>query len=324
MESPLRLRRSPEIVNSRFCFTFKYDPFGRRIEKISPNATSIFAYDADNLVETMNATGGLVAHYTQGQNIDEPLAMQRGATTDYYEADGLGSITSLTASNGTVAQSYTYDSFGNTTNSSGSLRNYFQYTGREFDTETDLYFDRARYFDPTTGRFLSEDPIGFSGDGTNFYAYVENDPGNSIDPFGLQGRKPWHPPGLYNRIRCTKRDPCPVLLSKIEAFAYTIASHSLVDWLAGDTYHTDKGEIPAFWRGYERCVQIYMEKCNGNCPDQNPQPAPNPSPNPAPGPVPMPFLPLLSPSPGQLPVLPEPYIPTPGPILFPEPILILE
>ena len=134
MESPLRLRRSPEIVNSRFCFTFKYDPFGRRIEKISPNATSIFAYDADNLVETMNATGGLVAHYTQGQNIHEPLAMQRGATTDYYEADGLGSITSLTASNGTVAQSYTYDSFGNTTNSSGSLRNYFQYTGREFDT----------------------------------------------------------------------------------------------------------------------------------------------------------------------------------------------
>lgn len=108
------------LTNSGGTATFKYDPFGRRIEKVSPTATSIFAYDGDNLIETVNASGGLVAHYTQGQNIDEPLAMQRGAATDYYETDGLGSVTSLTASNGAVAQSYAYDSFGNTTTSSGS------------------------------------------------------------------------------------------------------------------------------------------------------------------------------------------------------------
>ena len=66
--------------------------------------------------------------------------MQRGSTVDYYEQDGLGSVTSLTAANGSVAQTYTYDSFGNTTNSTGSLTNFFRYTGREFDTETGLYF----------------------------------------------------------------------------------------------------------------------------------------------------------------------------------------
>ena len=58
--------------------TFMYDPFGRRIEKISPTTTSIFAYDGDNLVETVNSSGSAVARYTQGWNIDEPLAMQRG------------------------------------------------------------------------------------------------------------------------------------------------------------------------------------------------------------------------------------------------------
>jgi RHS repeat-associated protein len=172
--------------------TFKYDPFGRRIEKISPTTTSIFAYDSNNLVETVNASGSVAAHYVHGTNIDEPLAMQRGTTTDYYEADGLGSITSLTATNGTIAQSYTYDSFGNTTNSSGSLTNFFRYTAREFDTEAGVYYNRARYYDLQAGRFLSEDPVGFSG-GLNFYAYVKNGPVDFTDPYGLKCTQvtPW-------------------------------------------------------------------------------------------------------------------------------------
>ncbi|MFZ3200418.1 MAG: RHS repeat-associated core domain-containing protein [Candidatus Acidiferrales bacterium] len=172
---------------------FRYDPFGRRIEKISPNATSIFAYDGPNLIETVNSTGGVVARYTQGQNIDEPLAESRSGTVSYYEQDGLSSVTSLTASNGSLAQSYTYDSLGNTTNSSGSLTNFFRYAGREFDTETGLYCDRARYFDPTTGRFLSEDPLGFAADGVNFYEYAYDNPTDFTDPLGLQGLTPTGP-----------------------------------------------------------------------------------------------------------------------------------
>ena len=111
--------------------TFKYDPFGRRIEKVSPTATGIFAYDGLNLVETLNGSGSQVARYTQGPGIDQPFAMDRSGTVDYYEQDGVGSVTSLTAANGSVAQSYAYDSFGNTTNSSGSLTNFFRYTARE-------------------------------------------------------------------------------------------------------------------------------------------------------------------------------------------------
>ena len=71
---------------------------------------------------------------------------------------------------------YTYDSFGNLANSTGSVTNWFRYTGREFDTETNLNYYRARYDDPLAGRFGNEDPLGFGG-GINFYAYVSN---NSI------------------------------------------------------------------------------------------------------------------------------------------------
>src|ERR1700688_76755 len=164
--------------------TFKYDPFGRRIYKQSPNFTSTFVYDGPTLIETVNASGIEVASYTQGLNIDEPLAMLRGTTTDYYAADGLGSITSLTSSAGAVADTYTYDSFGNVTTSTGTLRNPFLYAGREYDNETSLYFNRARYYDAASGRFRSEDPIRFSG-GADFYAYVFNNPAILTDPRGL-------------------------------------------------------------------------------------------------------------------------------------------
>ena len=171
--------------------TFKYDPFGRRIEKSSSTTTSVFAYDGDNLIEETNSSGTVVARYSQTDNIDEPLAMLRSSATSYYQADGLGSVTSLSNGAGALAQTYTFDSFGKQTASSGSLVNSFQYTGREFDTETGLYYYRARYYDPAEGRFLGEDPIQFVG-GINFYRYVSNDSINFRDPLGL----------------CPTKDPC--------------------------------------------------------------------------------------------------------------------
>jgi uncharacterized protein RhaS with RHS repeats len=131
--------------------SFKYDPFGRRIYKSSSSATSVYAYDGDNLIEEANSSGTAVARYSQGLNIDEPLAMLRSATTSFYNADGLGSITSLGNGAGTLAQTYTFDSFGKETASSGSLTNPFQYTAREFDPETSLYYYRARYYDASEG-----------------------------------------------------------------------------------------------------------------------------------------------------------------------------
>ncbi len=188
--------------------TFKYDPFGRRIYKSSSAGTSIYAYEHDNLIEETNASGAAVARYSQSLNIDEPLAMLRGGTTSFYNADGLGSITSLANATGSLAQTYGYDSFGKQTSSSGSLTNPFQYTAREFDSETNLYYYRARYYDPNAGRFTSEDPARYEF--TSFYSYVGDNPVLWKDPLGLWKCKDGATcggldPGLKNSLDCLEK-----------------------------------------------------------------------------------------------------------------------
>ena len=79
--------------------------------------------------------------------------MLRSWTTSYYQADALGSISSLSNSAGTLANTYTYDSFGKLTAPPERSLNPFQYTGREFDPETGIYDYRARYYDPTSVGF---------------------------------------------------------------------------------------------------------------------------------------------------------------------------
>jgi RHS repeat-associated protein len=167
--------------------SYRYDPFGRRIQKaFTQNGTTTtmnYVYDGQNVIETFDQNGSMLSRFAQGQGVDQPLAESAAGATSFYEQDGLGSVTSLTNTAGALAQTYTYDSFGNTTNSQGSPTNPFRYTGREFDSETNLYYYRARYYDPETGRFLSEDPLEFGG-GINFYPYVQNSPANLSDPSG--------------------------------------------------------------------------------------------------------------------------------------------
>ncbi|MBZ5679177.1 MAG: RHS repeat-associated core domain-containing protein [Acidobacteriia bacterium] len=166
--------------------TFRYDPFGRRVQKSGPNGTTNYLYDGDNLLEEVDNSGNVLARYTQGSEFDEELSELRSGTTSYYQADGLGSITSLSNSGGALANTYSYDFFGKLTASSGTLANPFQYTGRESDSEAGLYYYRNRYYDQNVGRFVSEDPMRFEA-GSDFYSYVSNSPVNLVDPFGLQG-----------------------------------------------------------------------------------------------------------------------------------------
>jgi len=108
----------------------------------------------------------------------------RSGVTSYYEQDGIGTVSALSNSAGALADTYSYDSFGNLTASTGTISNPFRYTGREFDSETGIYYYRARFYDPTSGRFMSEDSARFD-QGGNFYVYVSNTPTLFIDPTGL-------------------------------------------------------------------------------------------------------------------------------------------
>jgi RHS repeat-associated protein len=127
---------------------------------------------------------GAVGRDTQGLGIiDEPLEVKIGNTGYYYSADGLGSVVALTKSNGSAVNTYFgYNTFG-WVNATDTVANPFRFTGREWDSETGLYYYRARYYDPLWGRFLSEDPIR-TRSGPNFYTYVHNRPTVMRDPTG--------------------------------------------------------------------------------------------------------------------------------------------
>src|SRR5207245_6041971 len=92
--------------------------------------------------EELDQNGNSVARYTQSLGIDEPLAMYRGGAGYVYHADGLGSIGGLTDANGNIAATYTYDSFGNLTASTGTVTNPFRYTAREYDAEVGFHYYR--------------------------------------------------------------------------------------------------------------------------------------------------------------------------------------
>lgn len=77
-------------------------------------------------------------------------------------ADRQGSIIWVVdAATSNIEAQYEYDSYGGLTQVAGSLQQPYGYTGREFDTESGLYYYRARAYDPTKGMFLQSDPIGF-------------------------------------------------------------------------------------------------------------------------------------------------------------------
>ena len=175
---------SVTLPNGGGTVSYRYDSSGRRIQKTGPNGTTNYLYDGPNLLGEVDQSGNLLARYADGPTIDQPLFEFRSGSASYYDTDGSDSISSLTSASGTIASTYAYDTFGNLSASTGSLANPFRYTGREFDSETGVYFYRTRYYDASNGRFVNEDLARFAG-GTNFYRYVGNSPTRFIDPYGL-------------------------------------------------------------------------------------------------------------------------------------------
>lgn len=80
----------------------------------------------------------------------------------------------------------------------------FNFAGMEYDSVTSQYYDRARYYDPMTGRFESQDPLGFDAGDTDLYRYVYNEPTDAVDPDGLQFTQPSYYP---NPRGSTSYDP---------------------------------------------------------------------------------------------------------------------
>ena len=87
----------------------------------------------------------------------------------------------------TVVNQIEYDSFGNIlilSETDPGVAHRFGYTGRDWDADAELYYYRARWYDPLVGRFLSEDPSGFAAGDENLTRYVSNSPVLHVDPSG--------------------------------------------------------------------------------------------------------------------------------------------
>lgn len=208
---------------------YLYDGAGRRIRKTVNDLTigtttddRRYHYDGNEVFFTLKTNSATADNLNlHGIGVDNPIAVIEDLNRDgywdlglevlSYTKDGLGSVREILNPLNEVVQKYDYTSFGATTVVAGPgapggmmSSNTFAYTAREYDEDADLYYYRARWYDPVTGRFISSDPIGFAGGDTNLYRYVDsvgkahnstdtnlyaytrNNPIRYTDPLGLQ------------------------------------------------------------------------------------------------------------------------------------------
>jgi RHS repeat-associated protein len=164
--------------------SFVYDAEGRRALKSIGGTSTNLLYDGLNPVQELQS-GAPSANMLTGLGIDEFFQRVDSGGTHDYLSDILGSTVALTSTSGSIQQQYTYQPFGGPA-SGGS--NPYQFTGRENDG-TGLYFNRARYYNPTLQRFISQDPLDFEGGDTDLYSYAGDQPISLRDPTGMQAEQ---------------------------------------------------------------------------------------------------------------------------------------
>src|SRR5207245_1641438 len=122
-----------------------------------------------------------------GPEVDQIVArVTNGGTVAWYLTDYEKSVTVLVDGSGTVQDRITYDGFGKiVTETNASFGDGYKYTGREWDASAQLQYNRARYYDPNLGKWISMDPMGFAAGDANLYRFVGNAGMNSVDPSGL-------------------------------------------------------------------------------------------------------------------------------------------
>ncbi len=193
--------------------SYKYDAYGNRIEQdIDTNGDGTVDIEQRYALDGWNpalagSTGNsnwnvwadldglnsnaLVSKYLRGDVVDQLFArvddVSSTLTPYWMLTDHLGSVIAVTDDSGAVQASVHYDGWGKATitGSNTAAVGRYEWTGREYDAETKLQYNRARYYDAATGRWMSQDPLGFDAGDSNLYRYASNKPTTLTDPSGL-------------------------------------------------------------------------------------------------------------------------------------------
>ncbi|MBI2841427.1 MAG: RHS repeat protein, partial [Acidobacteria bacterium] len=159
-----------------------YDFAYGRTKKVIDSTTVEYQYSGWDLAKESGPSGA--ADYLFGRDVDEILNVQIQGSDYYYSADVVGSVRHVSDSVGQVRNRYVYGVWGEIREQTIGIPNAFLFSGRE-NADDGLLAYRHRYYQPTSGRFVSEDPIRFGGRDSNFFRYVLNTPTEFADPSGL-------------------------------------------------------------------------------------------------------------------------------------------
>lgn len=171
---------------STIAASMSYYADGMRAKKESPSGVTNYIYNlSGKLVAEAENSSTVTSNYIWGPN--RVLAKKNAGGEYYYLYNGHGDVVQMIDRNGNIVNNYEYDEWGNILYSKETVSNPFKYAGEVYDQETGLYYLRARYYDPTMGRFLNEDSYEGQVDNPlslNLYTYCYNEPLGHVDPSG--------------------------------------------------------------------------------------------------------------------------------------------
>jgi len=207
--------RLVEVSGNGLDVTYAYDGLGRMIERTSGGTVTHYYYAGQQMIETRSGSPGvhpesLTPQYQYVWSAVDPDAPVLRDTFDssgnvvpadriYYLTDANDNVTALVSAAGSVVERYVYDAYGNVTvctpawvpvaGNTSTVNNTLLFTGQEQDPQTGLYYCRARWYNPSTGDWMSRDPAQSDA---NLYRYVDDDPISLQDPSGLAiGGRGW-------------------------------------------------------------------------------------------------------------------------------------
>jgi RHS repeat-associated protein len=233
---------------------YQYDAWDRMTRRIyDPDgdtgsqalATEYYLHDGSQRIMHILADSAISHFYMFNPVTDEALFSQTDGTYAVL-TDHLGTVHDLVDYQGQVVDHFVYDAFGNMVNGTSqvSWRNRLGFAGAFYEAATGLQYNHHRWYDPQSGRWMSEDPIGFAGGDSNLNRYVGNQVTTSVDPDGLQERG-----GIGTRSGSWRSMIDPQ--SRAESLRATMRAGESAEMLQGGLYGASFAPFEGWCRGHK-------------------------------------------------------------------------